>query len=366
VLAPGVYFVHLRGRNACGAGEMSAVARIVSGVYQDHADILVVRRTAERNTYFPSIVKLRNGELLVAYYDSPAHVSPAGRIALVRSRDDGMTWSEPEVALDTPLDDRDPTLTVTPTGRVLLSFFAGGSGVVDEGPGIFVLRSDDGARTWSAPTRVETSLRGAATTSAIVARRTGELVMPIYGRADGTRRSRAVAMRSRDDGLTWPPATETLLAAADGIDFQEPAIAEIAGRWLAVFRTEQPGSPAFHAISTDGAKWSPATRLDIAAQAPEIIPVPPSPGSTVDAVHLWGDWSRQYGDSRPTMIQTVRWPPDAASPRLGEPQVVYNSRCDDAATPSGAMLDDHRLLVVFYDACLGYIGGTIVDVRALK
>lgn len=367
VLPAGVYFVHLRARNACGVGEMSSDARVVSGVYQDHGDVVVARRTAERNTYFPSIAKLRNGELLVAYYDGPDHVSPSGRIALVRSRDGGMTWSLPEVALDTPLDDRDPTLTVTSSGRVLLSYFAGKIDTAEDGGGVFVAWSDDSARTWSTPQRVATSLLGAATTSAIVTLPTGELLMPIYGHVAGTTRSRAVAVRSRDDGMTWPATGETLLAAADAIDFQEPAVAQIGAGWLAVFRTEQPGSLAFHAVSNDGARsWSPATRLDIAAQASELVPVPQAPGSTIDGVHIWGDWSRRYGDSRPTMIQSVRWPTDTTSPRLGEPRVVYNSHCDDAAAPSGVMLDEYRLLVVFYDACLGYIGGTFVDVRTLK
>ncbi|MGN6561290.1 MAG: sialidase family protein, partial [Thermomicrobiales bacterium] len=84
---------------------------------------VVVAARGERNTYFPTIARLRDGVLVVVYYDSPAHTSQSGRIALVRSTDDGRTWSAPRVVLDTPLDDRDPQIMQTRTGALLLSFF---------------------------------------------------------------------------------------------------------------------------------------------------------------------------------------------------------------------------------------------------
>jgi hypothetical protein len=83
-------------------------------------------------------------------------------------------------------------------------------------------------------------------------------------------------------------------------------------------------------------------------------------------VHAWADWSRRYGDSRPTVAQVIRWPEGAAAPVFGEPHLLYNGRCDDAGYPSAVVLDDGRLFVVFYDACLGYIGGAYVAPGTLR
>jgi hypothetical protein len=62
----------------------------------------------------------------------------------------------------------------------------------------------------------------------------------------------------------------------------------------------------------------------------------------------------------------IRWPPGATAPLFGEPKLLYNGHCDDAGYPSVVVLDDGRLFVVFYDACLGYIGGTYVAAGTLR
>ncbi|MGN6758176.1 MAG: hypothetical protein ACTHMJ_17495, partial [Thermomicrobiales bacterium] len=112
---------------------------------------------------------MRDGVLVVVYYDSPAHTSQSGRIALVRSTDDGRTWSAPRVVLDTPLDDRDPQIMQTRTGALLLSFFTYDW---DQTPakviGSYVARSEDYGATWSAPTPVGTALAWTATSAKII------------------------------------------------------------------------------------------------------------------------------------------------------------------------------------------------------
>src|SRR5262249_10972141 len=73
---------------------------------------------------WPTLAQRKNGELLVAYSGGrEAHVCPFGRVELIRSSDEGRSWSWPEVVMDSPIDDRDAGALETPTGSLLLTTF---------------------------------------------------------------------------------------------------------------------------------------------------------------------------------------------------------------------------------------------------
>ena len=77
----------------------------------------------QRYIGWPSIISAENGDLVVVFSgDRDWHVCPWGKIFLTRSSDGGKTWSEPEVVVDTPLDDRDAGLVRLSNGDLLLSF----------------------------------------------------------------------------------------------------------------------------------------------------------------------------------------------------------------------------------------------------
>lgn len=60
---------------------------------------------------WPTLIALKNGDLLCGYSGFRAlHVCPFGKVVISRSTDGGYTWSDPEIVLDTPLDDRDAGL----------------------------------------------------------------------------------------------------------------------------------------------------------------------------------------------------------------------------------------------------------------
>ena len=73
---------------------------------------------------WPSLARTASGELLVVFSgDRKHHVDPYGKILLMRSIDNGETWSGPEVINDSPFDDRDPGIVVCPDGSWLVSLF---------------------------------------------------------------------------------------------------------------------------------------------------------------------------------------------------------------------------------------------------
>ncbi len=61
--------------------------------------------------------------LLVYSGGREAHVCPFGRVELMRSGDDGQTWSWPRVLLDSAIDDRDSGVLETAKGTLLVTTF---------------------------------------------------------------------------------------------------------------------------------------------------------------------------------------------------------------------------------------------------
>ena len=66
---------------------------------------------------WPTIARTRADELIVVFSgDRDGHICPWGKMEMVRSADDGETWTEPVVIRNTPLDDRDAGLLETSAG----------------------------------------------------------------------------------------------------------------------------------------------------------------------------------------------------------------------------------------------------------
>ncbi len=73
---------------------------------------------------WPTLTRRKNGELLLVYSGGrEAHVCPFGRVELMRSGDEGQSWSWPRVLLDSPIDDRDAGVLETARGTLLVTTF---------------------------------------------------------------------------------------------------------------------------------------------------------------------------------------------------------------------------------------------------
>jgi len=73
---------------------------------------------------WPSMVRAANGDILISVITTEQHLGPDASVSIMRPTDNGQTWSEPFVAVDTILDDREGGFTVTPDGEILMHVFA--------------------------------------------------------------------------------------------------------------------------------------------------------------------------------------------------------------------------------------------------
>jgi sialidase-1 len=253
---------------------------------------------------WPTLTRRRNGELLLVVSGGrESHVCPFGRVELLRSSDEGATWSYPRTLLDGDLDDRDAGILETAAGTLLVTTFTSlayepllaaaeaaaqrttspegskPSGVVPavawpaerlqrwqavqrrttaqqrkEQVGVWMLRSTDGGRSWSPPyDSLVNSPHGPIQLA------DGRL---LHAGKDLWRSGGKVGVcESRDDGRTWHWLAEITPRAGDDIaEYHElHAVEAEPGHLVLHIRNHNPrnAGETLQCESTDGGKtWS--------------------------------------------------------------------------------------------------------------
>lgn len=225
---------------------------------------------------FPSVCRLKNGDLMAVFYNGTAHVCPDSKVAMVRSTDDGKTWSKPVTIIDTPMDDRDPSIVETRDGRILVSLFlrdSGTTGAAKESNKVVVSASDDGGKTFGKPAHIDVGWAWEATSDEILELRDGTLLCPIYGVKAGDTTWRAAVAFSRDGGRTWNKEPAATIAYDGVIRWEEPALVLLPnGTIICELRTTNADGYIYEARSADGGKtWSTPVRLPLRGQASNVL-----------------------------------------------------------------------------------------------
>ena len=72
---------------------------------------------------WPTICKGEGTTLYAASSARVHHVDPFGVVVFYESHDNGATWSEPKIIVDSPIDDRDAGVVYLGNGKILVSWF---------------------------------------------------------------------------------------------------------------------------------------------------------------------------------------------------------------------------------------------------
>jgi photosystem II stability/assembly factor-like uncharacterized protein len=200
-------------------------------------------------------------------------VAPTGgRAMIMRSTDEGRTWSKPVTLIDTPADDRHPAFVELRDGTLLSSFFTywgepeNGDWVKDPSLAVRVhlIRSFDGGRTWEKKSRqLKTPFLYDETDGPLVRLKDGSVLIAINGRARSGPPDQAALLRSTNRGKSW----KLLATIIAGHDLQEVTVAELPdGQLVMMARPE--GDICW---SRDhGRNWTPPVTFGMRMFAPSL------------------------------------------------------------------------------------------------
>jgi len=303
------------------------------GELQEGVDYVVVCRDAGAGGYeaFPDVCRLQDRRLMCVFYAGWKHVSlpddkhpKGGRICACYSRDQGRTWSEPEVIYDGPYDDRDPSVMQMSDGRILCNFFSlkpkEGGGYT--GLGTWLIISSDQGKTWS---EAKCLVEDYYCSSPIRPFTATHLMLGLY-RADDKDANGAVII-SKDSGLTWSTPYD-IDNGGLRLDAETDVIFRPKRGFYAIQRAAEESMR--YSISQDGGRtWSPSEPVGFPGHSPYLYR---SPKGIVVCAHRKPKTSFHY-----SLDECDTWSNNVEVDNVG------------GAYPSMATRIDGNVLIVYYE-----------------
>ena len=331
-------------------------------VQDPNAEIIstrVICKQAGKYIGWPSITQTRSGELLVVFSGNrDAHVCPFGITQMIRSKDNGKTWSDPETINNTPLDDRVAGILETKNKTRLVSWFTSlafdKKKYYDNHPtwrrpadklgektkkywiGNWTRRSINGGLSWEEPVKQQVSApHGPIELS------DGRLLYVGTAYDDG--RKFIGVEQSTDDGKSWQLISSIPLSKEDDIaKAHEPHVVELKnGKLLAMIRYQPSDrSQCFlrQSESYDGGKtWTTSYKTDIWGYPPHLI-------------QLKNGWLLvSYGVRREPYGEMACISKDGGETWETEKEIMINPAINsDLGYPASTQLKDGSILTVYY------------------
>ena len=231
--------------------------------------------------YFPVLVKTGSRELAVIYRTGGSHVSLSATLAVSRSLDGGVSWTDPVEIAPRWQDARNPAMGVNAEGHLVVGFWIAKDAYdFQDGLGKWIgyypgrplnnyrTISTDGGLTWREPEPLNyTHIKCGSPYGRIITAPDGTLLMSIYGipADDETGKKNMICLiRSRDGGLTW--GDESVVAH----NFNETSFAFMPdGVLVAAARNWNDGAYTAILESHDqGYTWSEPVRVTRKAEHP--------------------------------------------------------------------------------------------------
>jgi sialidase-1 len=308
---------------------------------------------------WPTITRTRNNELLVVFSGNrDAHICPYGITQMIRSNDDGRTWSAPVTINNTPLDDRDAGILETKKGTLLVSWFTSlafdtpeqykehpewirhseklSNETRQQWLGNWTRRSTDGGKTWKEPVK-----QGVSAPHGPIELHNNKLLYVGTGMLNG---KKVIGIeQSKNDGRTWKFISAIEIPAEKSIDdFYEPHVVEVSdNKLVALFRyvAEDKSSGFLHqSESYDGGKsWS-------------IIHTTPMWGYPAHLLKLNNGWILAvYGVRKPPFGERACISKDGGKSWDIDNEITLSlSETWDLGYPASVQLEDGSILTVYY------------------
>ncbi|MGV3601113.1 MAG: sialidase family protein [Dyadobacter fermentans] len=334
------------------SGSLSAqeVAKPASGHTQKP---MLISKGGDAGDYqaFPDACRLKNGDIVAVFYAGDEHVTKqsekypkAGRICLVRSKDEGKTWSKPVTIYDDNDDNRDPHISQLSNGSLVVSFFSlrypsFGAKEYKTLGSPQLLWSRDNGKTWDKEaTLLETGDIDWLSSAQVREMPDGTTILPVYHQEGrGGLKAWGGVMLSRDKGKTWGPvitigekANLPLAAETDVILLKD-------GTLYAALRAQQEVHMHFAKSKDMGKTWSDVEDIGFRGHSPSFTRL--KTGEILLTTRAFTDAPSKKG------YTGLRISRDEAKTWEG-PYMVDETL---GAYPSTVELKDGSVLVVYYE-----------------
>lgn len=336
----------------------------------------------------PDACRLKNGDIVVVYYDGDNHVTypdpeypNAGRICLVRSKDEGRSWSDPVVVYDDVHDNRDPHINQMGDGSLVLSFFSlefetskpqvlkGEEPLYDQeqvakygnnpdllheqkpknakrkvrptgkikwnSKGPYILKSRDNGITWQKKARLVSTDPGWNCSAKVKEMPDGSWLLPVYRSGPSGKTAWGGVIPSYDKGVTWGKAVSigedaNLMLAA------ETEVVLLKDRTLfASLRGDRSIVNMHYGMSNDfGKSWSPVHDIGFVGHAPSLTRL--TSGEILLSYRAYGDKNGYYTGLRISRNEAKTW------------EGPYLIDEVPGAYPSTVELSDGSILAIYY------------------